>query len=137
MNKVVVDSSVILAIINSEIDDDKLENLVKHDSVICSVNYTEILSKLVENTQDKITNKNIDEFDRLLQLTYCKNIHQTDNELNSLVGLLSMYRKKYNLSLGDRYCIALGAKLKLPVYTADRVWVNLKADYDVDIRLIR
>lgn len=133
MNKIVVDSSVILALVNSELKDDTLEHLVQHNSIICAVNYAEILSKFVENSK----NDNVEEFDKLLRFTYCKRIYQTDLELNLIVGMLSSYRKKYNLSLGDRYCIALGKKLKLPVYTADKIWVNLKSEYNIDIRLIR
>ncbi len=30
------------------------------------------------------------------------------------------------LSLGDRACIALGIKLQVPIYTADRVWTQLQ-----------
>ncbi len=39
------------------------------------------------------------------------------------------------LSLGDRACLALGAALDLPVYTADRSWAGLAVG--VEIVLIR
>ena len=39
------------------------------------------------------------------------------------------------LSLGDRCCLALGARLGLTTVTADTAWDDL--DVDVDIRLIR
>ena len=34
--------------------------------------------------------------------------------------------KQYGLSLGDRACLALAAKLKMPAVTADREWSKLK-----------
>nr|WP_010304025.1 type II toxin-antitoxin system VapC family toxin [Candidatus Odyssella thessalonicensis] len=40
------------------------------------------------------------------------------------------------LSLGDRACMALGIKMKLPVYTADQVWADLGLT-DIEINLIR
>jgi ribonuclease VapC len=44
--------------------------------------------------------------------------------------------KTLGLALGDRACLALGYELKLPIFTADRIWkeVGIKG---VDVRLIR
>ncbi|HEY2763443.1 MAG TPA: type II toxin-antitoxin system VapC family toxin [Pseudonocardiaceae bacterium] len=39
------------------------------------------------------------------------------------------------LSLGDRCCLALGARLDLPAVTADTAWAGL--DLDVAVRIIR
>lgn len=39
------------------------------------------------------------------------------------------------LSLGDRACLALAMRLKLPVLTADRIWTKL--DLGVEVRLCR
>jgi ribonuclease VapC len=43
--------------------------------------------------------------------------------------------KPGTLSLGDRACLVFGLKLKLPIYTADRLWNRL--GLAVDLRLIR
>jgi ribonuclease VapC len=39
------------------------------------------------------------------------------------------------LSLGDRCCLALGARLELTTVTADAVWADL--DLDIAVQLIR
>lgn len=40
------------------------------------------------------------------------------------------------LSLADRACIALGIKLQIPIYTADRIWGELRLN-NANIKLIR
>lgn len=58
-----------------------------------------------------------------------------DFEYSILCANLKNSIKHLGLSLGDRACIALGIKLKLPIYTADKIWTTLKLD-NIDIRLI-
>lgn len=43
--------------------------------------------------------------------------------------------RTYGLSLGDRACLALGMALKVPILTADRIWVT--AYPNLPIQLIR
>ena len=50
-------------------------------------------------------------------------------------GLLYEQTKQYGLSLGDRACIALGQRLGLEVYTADKIWSEL--DCNAKIIVIR
>lgn len=50
-------------------------------------------------------------------------------------ALLRPATKHLGLSFGDRACLALAQKAKLPVLTADTKWAGL--DIGIDIRLIR
>ena len=50
-------------------------------------------------------------------------------------GLLRVPTGHLGLSLADRACLALGQRLNLPVYTADRVWAQLQLS--IPIHLIR
>lgn len=49
---------------------------------------------------------------------------------------LRKHTQSQGLSLGDRACIALGMKMKLPVYTANKTWQDLQLD-DLEVKLIR
>lgn len=52
-------------------------------------------------------------------------------------GLLHALTGEAGLSLGDRFCLALGRRLEAPVLTADRKWEPFAAKLDLSIRLIR
>ncbi|WP_319993753.1 PIN domain-containing protein [Deinococcus aetherius] len=41
--------------------------------------------------------------------------------------------KSAELSLGDRYCLALAQRLGVPVLTADRAWSSLSAGVPVTV----
>ena len=43
----------------------------------------------------------------------------------------------YGISLGDKYCLALGKLLNKPIYTADRAWKQFESSLNVQITLIR
>lgn len=47
-------------------------------------------------------------------------------EVQSKLVKLIVRTSPLGLSLGDRACLALAMTLKAPVYTADRLWKNLK-----------
>ena len=52
------------------------------------------------------------------------------------VARLRTSTRHLGLSLGDRACLALGQTLKVPVYTADRRWIEVNAP-NLSVTLIR
>ncbi len=48
-------------------------------------------------------------------------------------GNLIAETRALGLSLADRACLSLGLELKVPVYTADRSWKNLKLDLQIHV----
>lgn len=127
-NRVILDASALLALIQEETGAEIIKPLLKF-SVMSAVNVTETLSVLQR------TNISLEE-----GLTLITDIVTTivpfDLEQAEQVAKLHPLVQPQGLSLADRACIALGIKLQIPIYTADRIWDELKLD-NIDIRLIR
>ena len=117
MNKVVLDSSAFLALVNNEIGKDIVEPLLPN-SVMSSVNISEVVSEL----HSKLSLPLI-QIQKILYLI--SEIHPFDKELAIQSGFLKQSCSHLGLSLGDRACLALASHLSLPIYTADKIWSKL------------
>lgn len=123
----VVDSSVLLAYLNGEPSAVDLEEIL-FSADLSAVNFAEVVSKLTEMRRDPVLAQKLVE---TFQLT----IHPADEAMAFRAGGLRAETRHLGLSLGDRFCLALAGRLKLPVLTADRAWAEL--DLGLDIRAIR
>ena len=128
MSRIVLDSSVILAVIHQESGFDKVTPELLADSVASTVNLAEVQSKLVtsgwrpeEAWQDATST--------------CDDVLPFTSEQAKTAGSLIAQTRPFGLSLGDRACLALALSLNAPVYTADRSWKSLKVG--VRIHVIR
>ncbi len=130
MNKVVLDASALLALINNEKGADKIEPLIGN-IIMCSVNVTEVAGKVF----DILGNDN-EEQCKLSIEPFIHSIVNFDKSLCYSSALLRSSTKHKGLSLGDRACIATALQLKLPVYTADRIWGDLDIP-NLQLKLIR
>jgi PIN domain nuclease of toxin-antitoxin system len=127
MSSVVLDSSALLAFIQGEPGGEVVAGVVG-DALMSSVNFAEVVTKLVERTGSLevaraalgIANVDVVDFDRW----------QAEQ-----AGLLVRHTRPHGLSLGDRACLALAMRQAVPAMTADRVWAKVKLD--VEVRLIR
>ena len=113
----ILDASAVLAVLQNETGKEKVEAILD-ESAISRVNFTEILTKLVEKgmfiDEDKET---LDELG--LELIEFEEKHSLKAaELRPLT-------KHLGLSLGDRCCLALAFLESLPAVTADKNWANL------------
>jgi PIN domain nuclease of toxin-antitoxin system len=127
-NRVVLDASALLALIQEETGAEIIKPLLKF-SVMSVVNVTETLSVLQRT--------NISPEEGLTLITdIVTTIVPFDLEQAEQVAKLHPLVQPQGLSLADRACIALGIRLQIPIYTADRIWDELKLD-NIDIRLIR
>lgn len=129
MSKIVLDTSAVLAWLFQENGADKVFPILEAGSgIISSVNYAELVGKLVDQGMPaEIIRETL--FDLELEVV------DYDEAQAFETGVQRTVSKAFGLSLGDRACIALGIIKKLPVLTADRAWLNVSVP--TEVRLIR
>ena len=127
MTKAVLDTSAILAWFWNERGGDRLYDVL-NEAHISAVNLGEVAQKLVDRPVDDATIG--------LMLGRLAAVIEPFNQEDALqAGLWRRATRSRGLSTGDRACLALGKRLGLPVYTADRAWAEL--DLGVEVVLIR
>jgi len=119
MNRVVLDASALLAILNQEPGAEALTPELLSDAVISAVNLAEVHSKLVGRGL-----RTGDAWEAAL--SPIREAVSFTPEHARLSGDLVAHTRPLGLSLGDRACLALGLALKLPIYTADKSWKKVK-----------
>jgi len=126
MSSVVLDASVILAILFQERGADKMTDEIMAGAVASSVNLAEVQSKLVKMGHDP---------DRAwkdaLLLESAPEPFTADQAKTA--GSLLAKTEKYGLSLGDRSCLALAIALNAPVYTTEQIWRNLNVGIPIHV----
>ena len=119
MNRVVLDASAILALINGEPGQEKLTPNLLAGALSSTVNLAEVQAKLVSwgwSADDAWEDAT----------TPIREAMPFTTEQAKIAGSLVVLTKPLGLSLGDRACLALGIALKAPVYTAEKAWTKLK-----------
>jgi ribonuclease VapC len=128
MNKVILDSSALLALIKNEEGSSIVEGLLG-SVVMSSVNVSEVAAILLDSEMS------VEQSSEAIE-PFVDYIIDFDFEYSVLCADLKKPTKHLGLSLGDRACIALGIKLKLPIYTADKIWSELNLE-NLNVKLIR
>jgi ribonuclease VapC len=126
MNKIVLDASAILAVINGEPGAGKLTPNLLARAVGSAVNLAEVQTKLVTRgwTCDEAWEDATSPVREILPF---------DEEQARVAGDLVTQTRPLGLSLGDRACLALGMALKAPVYTADGTWKKVRIGVRVHV----
>jgi|SRR5580658_4576263 ribonuclease VapC len=119
MNRVVLDASALLAILNQEPGAEALTPEILSGAAISTVNLAEVHGRLVGRGLSP------DDAWEAAQGPIREAVPFTAEHAR-LVGDLVAQTRPLGLSLGDRACLALGVALKAPIYTADRSWKKLK-----------
>jgi PIN domain nuclease of toxin-antitoxin system len=119
MTRVVVDASALLAILNQERGAEKLTPELLSAAVTSAVNIAEVQGKLVSRglNSDDAWQATISTVPEVVAFS---------TEQARTAGDLITSTRGLGLSLGDRACLALAMALKVPVYTADRLWTGLR-----------
>lgn len=97
-------------------------------ALMCSVNYSEVVAKLVDcGTPPEQIVEIMEQLDVELVMA--------DRALAMKAGLLRAETRGTGLSLGDRYCLALAASRDAVAVTADQAWADL--DLGLSIEMVR
>jgi ribonuclease VapC len=126
VNRIVLDASAILAVIGGEPGTEKLIPDLLARAVCSTVNLAEVHAKLVSSgwTSDQAWED---------ATSPVREVVPFDEEQARTAGDLVIQTRHLGLSLGDRACLALGIALKVPVYTAERVWKKLNMGVRVHV----
>ncbi|MDQ5920490.1 MAG: hypothetical protein QG673_546 [Pseudomonadota bacterium] len=128
--KYVMDASAIIAVANQEPHIPELPQMFL-SSIITTINLAEALIVII-----KKLNLNIDNiWDELRN--FVPNHYPINDELTYAIVKMAPYTNQFGLSLGDKCCLGLAQKLKLPVYTGDRIWKKLETQLNIEVNLIR
>jgi ribonuclease VapC len=127
MTTAVLDASAVLAWLRREPGSDVVDPILA-TAVMSAANWSETWQKLDQHgvDADRATGRLRALGLRIEPLTETDAVH---------AARLWSRTRGAGLSLGDRCCLALGARLGLATLTADAAWADLSVD--VDIRLIR
>jgi ribonuclease VapC len=128
MVSAVLDASAVLAVLNAEPGADLVIPMIEDDVLLSTVNYAEVLAKLIE--RGSTYNQALAAL-RSIALTTV----DFDVALARRTGALRAETAKRGLSLGGRACLSLAEREGLPAVTGDRSWLG--AVSGVEIRLIR
>jgi PIN domain nuclease of toxin-antitoxin system len=123
MRDVVVDSSVVLALLFGEKGADSITAKIG-DAMISSVNLTEVVSRLLDEGRP--------EADTLASIgSLALYIVDFTEDLAIEAGLLRAATKRFGFSLGDRACLATARREGLPALTCDRRWSDVELGIEI------
>lgn len=125
--RAVLDTSALLAWLRDEPGADEVGPLLP-DAIMSAANWSETQQKLLQHgvDADRVTSR--------LRTLGLGVEPLTEADAVTAANLWASTRAA-GLSLGDRCCLALGARLELTTVTADTAWADL--DIDITVQLIR
>jgi ribonuclease VapC len=126
MNKVVLDASAILALLNEEPGAEKITPELLSRATTSAVNLAEVQTILVREGGDP------DESWALVT-DPISDVEPFTAEHARIAGTLIQKTRSLGLSLGDRACLALAIALDAPVYTTDQLWRKLKLGVPIHV----
>jgi PIN domain nuclease of toxin-antitoxin system len=124
---IVLDASALLAFVQREPGGLKVKAEL-HNCAISAVNFTEVLNRL----QKTLGPQDVAVAGAHLPTLLREIVAYTGDDAHATSSVYAVTRN-LGLSLGDCVCLALGKKLNAPVWTCDRSWASLDANYRVSV----
>lgn len=109
----VLDASAILAFLQGEPGADVVEQHLRDGATCTAVNWSEVAQKVRAADRDW-------DLSRALLLSYQVRVEPV--VIDDAEHAASMWRRGLGLSLADRVCLAVAARLGVPAVTADGAW---------------
>jgi len=125
----ILDASALLAFLLAEPGQDQVAEALLRQPSMTTVNFAEVAAKYVQRGAKAQAKALIERLPVLMV--------PVDTDLALRSALMADLTKPFGLSLGDRICLALGARTGLPVLTADRAWANVAERVGARVTLIR
>lgn len=126
---VVLDTSAILALFFKEPGASVVIDLIEGAAVSANI---------IAEIATKLSDEGVSQSDIVATIEGCGFVVYPVTFTDAIaIGALRPLTKSAGLSLGDRSCLALAAKLKLPAITADKAWATIADAVGVEVRLIR
>jgi ribonuclease VapC len=130
----VLDASALLAYLHEEDGAAEVADAIARSASISAANWAETLSKVAEAGVDP--GQLATDLEEQGLLHGLLEVLPLTAEDALVIGELRPRTRGLGLSLGDRACLALALRLRLPVLTADQDWTELR-DFEVDVQPIR
>ena len=128
--RAVLDASAIVAFLNREPGHEAVADMLAAGAGVCTPNVAETIGVLARHG---LTAGQAMDAIEALPIT----ILDADLDLAKRAGVLEQPTRRLGLSLGDRFCLALAAREKVPALTTDQVWSQAASLAGVEVRLIR
>lgn len=123
---VVIDSSALLALIKKEPGYDRVQDAID-EAVVSPVILAECLGKAARYGLDPVSTE---------ELLLAAGLRLSTVEISDIRLVAQLHaRPDRNISLADRFCLALAMRLSLPLVTGDRPWAALSLP--IELRFIR
>lgn len=125
MSDFVLDASALLALVHAEPGADRVRSVLDR-AVISAVNLAEVVGRLSEfgGAPEEIRRRL-----HALRLP----VVPVDEDLGYAAGFLRPATRRLGLSLGDRVCLVLAARLGATALTADRAWAEVATHARIEL----
>jgi ribonuclease VapC len=122
---IALDASAVLALLFGESGAERVAGLIG-ESCLSTVNLAEVIGRFVRDGHDpqQVLERISDSPIELVPFLA---------EDAALAAALIPATRALGLSQGDRACLALGLARRIPVCTADRAWLAVELDIDVQV----
>jgi PIN domain nuclease of toxin-antitoxin system len=120
----------LIALLRGEPGADRAQAAIDADAVMCTVNLAEVARHYARR------GAGADDLHALLDPLPFERV-PFDDELAFAASLMLPSTQRAGLSLGDRACLALAARLGAPALTTDRIWATVSEAVGVKVEVLR